>query len=465
MKIAIIGAGISGLGAAYLLAPRHNITVYEKNNYPGGHSRTVDAPGRRAPIPVDTGFIVFNNWNYPNLLGLFKALDVPYQKSDMSFGVSINNGWLEYASGGMLAQRRNILRPAYWRMITDILRFNKQALAYIERDSSITLGQCLDELRMGVWFRRYYILAMGASIWSCPVDAILEFPARTFLQFFKNHGLLNIKNRPQWYTVTGGSRVYVKKLIASFPDKIRLECAALKVTALPDGKISIEDERGKNEIFDHVIFACHADEAMKILQNATPQQSSVIGAFRYQENEIVLHGDVSFMPRRRKCWASWVYISETREDKNPAVSLSYWMNNLQSLDPDVPLIVTLRSGKVVQRFDVTMVGSWEGDTGTLKEHFDYYDGKKQERIWTITKIADGRYEGTAGDIIGKANGNVAGHAMRWAYQMDLEVKGSTYRITFDDWMFNMNDGVLINRSYLKKFGITMAELTLFMQKQ
>ena len=345
MKIAIIGAGISGLGSAYLLAPNHDITVYEKNNYPGGHSRTVDAPGRGTPVPVDTGFIVFNNWNYPNLLGLFKALGVSYQKSDMSFGVSIDHGWLEYASGGMLAQKRNILRPAYWRMIADILRFNKQALVYIERDSSITLKQCLDELGIGAWFRRYYILAMGASIWSCPVDTIMEFPAKTFLQFFKNHGLLSIKNRPQWYTVTGGSRAYVKKLVSKFPNQMRLECAAQSVTVMPDGKISVEDMRGHREIFDHVIFACHADEAIKILQNPTPDQSSVIGAFRYQDNKIVLHGDVSFMPQRRKCWASWVYLSEAREDRSPDVSLSYWMNNLQGLDPQYPLIVTLNPGR------------------------------------------------------------------------------------------------------------------------
>ena len=345
MKIAIIGAGISGLGAAYLLAPGHDITVYEKNNYPGGHSRTVEVPGRASSIPVDTGFIVFNNWNYPNLLGLFKALDVPYQKSDMSFGVSIDHGWLEYASGGMLAQKLNIFRPAYWRMIADILRFNKQALVYIEKDPSITLGQCLDELSMSEWFRRYYILAMGASIWSCPIETIMEFPAKTFLQFFKNHGLLSIKNRPQWYTVTGGSRAYVKKLIAYFPDKIRLETAALGVTTLPDGKLRVEDARGESKIFDHVIFACHADEAIKILKNPTADQSSVIGAFRYQDNKIVLHGDVSFMPRRRKCWASWIYLSEAREDKSSDVSLSYWMNNLQSLDPQYPLIVTLNPGR------------------------------------------------------------------------------------------------------------------------
>ena len=345
MKIAIIGAGISGLGAAYLLAPKHDITIYEKNDYAGGHSRTIDARGKSRSLPVDTGFIVFNNWNYPNLLGLFKCLNVPYQNSDMSFGVSINDGWLEYASGGLLAQKRNILRLSYWRMIRDILYFNKHAPAYIEKDPSITLEQCLKQLGMSNWFKNYYILAMGASIWSCPIETILEFPARTFLQFFKNHGLLNIKNRPQWYTVTGGSREYVKKLTAKLPDNVKLKNAVTKVTANSNGKALVKDAKGKAEYFDHVIFACHADEAMEILQNPTDDQKAVIGSFRYQKNKIIVHGDASFMPKRKKCWASWVYLSEGIQDKNPAVSLTYWMNSLQNLDPDFPLFVTLNPGR------------------------------------------------------------------------------------------------------------------------
>lgn len=345
MKIAVIGAGISGLGAAYLLAPKHDVTIYEKNDYVGGHSRTIDARGKSHCLPVDTGFIVFNNWNYPNLLGLFKALGVPYQKSDMSFGVSIQDGWLEYSSGGLLAQKRNIFRPNYWRMIRDILYFNKHAPAYIEKDPSITLEECLKQLGMSDWFKNYYILAMGASIWSCPIETMLEFPARTFLQFFKNHGLLNIKNRPQWYTVTGGSREYVKRLTAALPNSIKIKNAVKNVTASANGKSTVEDSTGKSDVFDHVIFACHADEAMKILQNPTDDQRAVIGSFRYQNNKIVVHGDASFMPKRKKCWASWIYVSEGKQDKKPDVSLTYWMNNLQSLDPDFPLFVTLNPGR------------------------------------------------------------------------------------------------------------------------
>lgn len=338
MKIAIIGTGISGLGAAYLLAPRHDITVFEKNAYIGGHSRTIEVPNGSKRTPVDTGFIVFNNWNYPNLLGLFKEIDVPYQKSDMSFGVSIDNGWLEYGSSGMFAQKRNLLRPAYWGMLADILRFNKQALSYIEKDTDISLQECLDQLNMGEWFRRYYLLAMGAAIWSCPIETIMKFPAKTFLRFFKNHGLLSVNNRPQWYTVTGGSREYVSRLTESFKDKIRLNSGVQKVKK-QDEKWSVD-----GETFDQVIFACHADEALQMLEN-TKSVEHVIGEFDYQDNHIIVHTDASFMPHEKKCWSSWVYLSEGREDKKNIVSLSYWMNNLQGIDSDHPIIVTLNPGR------------------------------------------------------------------------------------------------------------------------
>jgi len=344
MKIAIIGTGISGLGASYLLQRHHDITIYEKNAYLGGHSRTIDVPMGNAKTPVDTGFIVFNNWNYPNLMGLFKELDVLYQKSDMSFGVSIDSGWLEYGSDGMFSQKRNWVRPAYYGMLVDILRFNKKALIYIKRDSDITLQECLDQLSMGEWFRRYYLLAMGAAIWSCPIDTIMKFPARTFLQFFKNHGLLSINNRPQWYTVTGGSREYVSRLTEKLKNRIKLNCGAKKAIRRGD-KITVEDTKGNTEAFDQVIFACHADEALEMIDDPTPEELSVLGDFDYQDNQIIVHSDTSFMPQEKKCWASWVYLSEGREDKKQVVSLSYWMNNLQGLDPDYPIIVTLNPGR------------------------------------------------------------------------------------------------------------------------
>src|SRR6218665_2147754 len=230
MKIAIIGAGISGLGASYLLQGQHDITVFEKNAYIGGHTRTL----RVGSTPVDTGFIVYNEPNYPLLTKLFAHLGVATQKSEMSLGASIANGWLEYSSTSPFAQRKNILRPQYLRMVADILRFNSQAERYVDI-ADMTLGECLDKMHMGEWFRRYYILAMGAAIWSCSAQTMLSFPAGTFLRFFKNHGLLTIRDQPQWYTVTGGSSAYIKKLTEGFAHKVRVSNAARSVLRHSDG--------------------------------------------------------------------------------------------------------------------------------------------------------------------------------------------------------------------------------------
>ena len=342
MKIAIIGTGISGLGAAYLLRNTHDITLYEKNNYVGGHSRTISI-GNNNEVDVDTGFIVFNNWNYPNLLGLFKELDVPHVNSDMSFGVSINNSWLEYSSNELVAMR-NMIRPKYIGMLRDIVRFNKQALAYIEKDPSITLGQCLDQMNMGVWFREYYLLSMGAAIWSCPLETILEFPAQTFLRFFKNHGLLSINNRPQWYTVQGGSKQYVARITRTFADRIKLNSGVIRVEKTGD-QWAVTDHSGDVVTYDQVVFACHADEAMKMLVAPSDDVRKVIGAFSYQTNKVVVHSDESFMPKSKKSWASWIYLSQQKQDRSNAVSLSYWMNNLQPLNTDQTILVTLNPGE------------------------------------------------------------------------------------------------------------------------
>ncbi len=344
MKIAIIGTGISGLGAAYLLNPDHQITLYEKEARTGGHSRTIDIQEAGRAQPVDTGFIVFNNWNYPNLLGLFRELDVPYQNSDMSFGVSIGDGWLEYGSGGMFAQARNIARPAYWGMLADIFRFNREAARFIGDDTDVTLQDCLDQLGMGDWFRQYYLLAMGAAIWSCPVDTIMKFPARPFLQFFRNHGLLNLRNRPQWYTVTGGSREYIRRLTDALTDEVRLGYGVECVRRQAD-QVVVRDSSGHEDRFDQVVLACHADQALAMLDNPTGDERDVLGAFDYQDNRIVVHQDASFMPRRRKCWSSWVYLSEGDDTGKPDVSLTYWMNNLQNFASEKPVLVTLNPGR------------------------------------------------------------------------------------------------------------------------
>ena len=384
MKIAIVGAGISGMGAAYLLVDHHDITLYEKNDYIGGHSRTIDCTIGNDKTPVDTGFIVFNDWNYPNLFGLFNALDVPCEKSDMSFGVSIHNGWLEYASGGLFAQQSNLLRRKYWGMLCDIIRFNRQAPKYIDENSSITLGQCLDELRMGEWFRHYYLLAMGAAIWSCPIEAIMQFPAKTFLRFFKNHGLLNLIKRPQWYTVKGGSREYVKRLLQSLGATVKYSAPAVKISRLPNGKVSVETADGQSEIFDEVIMACHADEALNLIDTPTQDETDILGAFKYQENKVVVHNDRSFMPQRKKCWASWVYLSETKRDEKPVVSLSYWMNNLQPLTTDEDVIVTLNPGRQPQADlvrDTHVFAHPIFDTNAIAAQDRIKDIQGKDRLW------------------------------------------------------------------------------------
>ena len=340
MKIAIIGSGISGLGAAYLLHPHHDITVYEKNAYLGGHSRTIEVTTPEGSVPVDTGFIVYNERNYPHLTKLFKHLDVPVQKSSMSFGVSIGHGWLEYASTGMLAQKRNLLRPRFWGMIADVIKFNRVAPRYLSTCGDVTLRQCLDDLRMGQWFRDYYLQAMGAAIWSCSAAEILEYPARSFLQFFKNHGLLTINDHPQWYTVTGGSREYVTRLSAAFKDRIRLNCGAKSISRA-DSKVIVHDMTGKSEIYDAVVFGCHGDEALSLLADPTTDEQRVLGGFSYQPNQVIVHSDTSFMPKRKSAYASWIYLSDPGPNDSPVVSLSYWMNLLQSLKTQLPIIITL----------------------------------------------------------------------------------------------------------------------------
>lgn len=343
MKIAIIGAGISGLAAAYLLRQQHHITVYEKNDYIGGHSRTVEVNTQDGIVPVDTGFIVFNYRNYPNLTGLFEQLEVPVAKSDMSFSASIDDGWLEYGTqkvSNLFAQKRNLFSLSFWRMIRDILRFQKQAHAYIDAEPGISLGQCLDELKMGDWFREYFLLAMGGAIWSTPLNRMLEFPAATFVRFFDNHGLLTVNDQPQWYTVQGGSREYVRRLIEPMQDAIRTHAAVTSVVR-EDAQIAVTDSRGETRHYDQVLFACHADQALAVLKTPSPEESRLLSHCRYQPNDMILHSDVSFMPQHKGAWASWVYLSEKRNDDQPHVSLSYWMNRLQPLKTSTPIIVTL----------------------------------------------------------------------------------------------------------------------------
>ena len=346
-NIAIIGTGISGLGAAYLLYPHHNIKIYEKNDYIGGHSRTIDINVPEGSISVDTGFIVFNKRNYPLLSSLFEHLNVPVEKSNMSFGASIDNGWLEYGTMSLkniFVQKSNMLNLKFLGMIKDILKFNKNARSYLECDHDITLKECLSELKLGDWFQKYYLLAMGGAIWSTPISLMLEFPAKTFIRFFENHGLLTITDHPQWYTVKNGSREYIKRLTEKFADDIFINSKVTKVVRDSD-KVIVYDEKGGIETYDQIIFACHADQALKIIENPSEEELSILSNFIYQPNKIVVHSDESFMPKRKGAWASWVYLSDNQEDDNPQISLSYWMNNLQPLQTKTPIIATLNPAR------------------------------------------------------------------------------------------------------------------------
>ena len=342
MKIAIIGSGISGLGVAYLLNSEHDIVVYEKNEYTGGHSRTVDVKIGDTIIPVDTGFIVFNNKNYPNLTGMLEHLKVPTTKSNMSFGVSIDDGWLEYGTQklwNIFAQKRNLLRLKFWHMLFDIIRFNKNAHLYLENDT-LNLGEYLDKMEVGQWFKNYYLLAMGGAIWSTPLTDMLNFPAQTFIRFFDNHGLLTVSNQPQWRSVFGGSKEYIRRISEGFKDKIKNNCGVINVVRNADG-VLIKDSQGNTKGYDKVIFACHSDQTLRMLDRPTTQEHEIIGSIRYQCNEMILHRDISFMQKRRSAWSSWVYLSNKRNGGESQVSLSYWMNNLQQLATTVPIIVTL----------------------------------------------------------------------------------------------------------------------------
>jgi len=341
-RIAIVGTGISGLGSAFLLYPDHEITVYEKAARIGGHSRTVTVDYDGAAIPVDTGFIVFNKPNYPHLSGLFAHLDVPTHPSDMTFAASIRDGWLEWGArdlSAVLGQRRNLLRPRFGLLVRDVMKFNAQAEATVEQHPHLTLQGLIDKLELGEWFRRYYLLPMSGAIWSCPPCEMLNFPARTLIRFFANHHLLSYTGQPQWRTVTGGAQEYVRRLTAPFAHRVRTSCGAVAVTR-ENGEVQIRDSRGGVESYDHVVMACHGDETLALLKDADAGEHAALSSFRYQKNTAVLHRDPSVMPRRKRCWASWVYTSDG-DFLHPRITVTYWMNLLQGIDNRTPLFVSL----------------------------------------------------------------------------------------------------------------------------
>lgn len=339
-RVAIIGGGISGLSAAYYLSASHDVTLFEAADRLGGHARTVMA-GKNGDQPVDTGFIVFNYVTYPFLTRLFKDLDVPVIKSEMSFGVTVDGGALEYGLNNMramLAQRRNLARPKFYGMIADIVKFGKRAEISAGHDDK-TIGELVDELELGDWFRNKYLMPMCGAIWSTPVEDVDAFPARSLVRFFRNHALLAGSGKHQWWTVKGGSIEYVRRLQAALIARgcrLRLGHPVQSIQRSDLG-ISVYGQGKAETGFDEVILACHSDQALAILgSGATATERQALGAIRYQPNRAVLHCDETQMPNRRACWSSWTYRGEQQHS-----SVTYWMNRLQDIPEEDPLFVTL----------------------------------------------------------------------------------------------------------------------------
>lgn len=351
MKIAIIGSGISGLTAAYYLHKQHDITVYEADTRLGGHTATVDVTLGGHSWSIDTGFIVFNDWTYPNFIRLMDEIDVASRQSDMSFSVSCERTGLEFAGvdgrlallNGLFAQRSNLLSPTYIGMLLDIVRFNKQAVADVELDRidrDITLRDYVAKHHLGKQFMEFYLIPMASAIWSTPIRQMYEFPMRFMLPFMYRHGLLSVSKRPKWRTIVGGSKSYIAPLSAGFSDRIRLGTPVTGISRQQDS-VTVETA-GQVETFDHVVLACHSDQALALLTDATQVESAILSAVRYQENDVVLHTDIGQMPTNSRAWASWNYrLRPGCEDALPVVT--YDMNRLMGLDSPARVCVTLNN--------------------------------------------------------------------------------------------------------------------------
>lgn len=336
LNVAVVGSGISGLGAAWLLSSRHRVTLFEADSRLGGHSHTVDAAG----TPVDMGFIVYNEATYPNLTGLFAHLGVATRASDMSFSVSLGDGCLEYAGTNwatLFAQKANVLRPRFWSMMRDLVRFYREAPRDLPLLGALSLADYLERGGYGAAFRDDHLYPMAAAIWSTPAAEIGRYPAASFIRFCETHGLLKLADRPVWRTVEGGSRRYVRKLAESIAE-IRADRPVRTIRRTAAG-VEIEDTSGATQPFDHAIVATHADDALRLLADPSRDEHRLLGSFAYSDNEAILHTDPALMPRRPPVWSSWNYLTGAGSGPKPAIT--YWMNKLQGLDTAKPLFVTL----------------------------------------------------------------------------------------------------------------------------
>jgi predicted NAD/FAD-binding protein len=383
LDIAIVGSGISGLSAAWLLSTRHRVTLFEADGRIGGHSHTVEAHG----TPVDTGFIVYNERTYPNLTALFAHLGVPTRPTEMTLAISLDKGRLEYSGtglGGLLAQKRNLVRPRFWSMMRDLVRFYREAKRDLPHLGDETIEAYLDRGRFGAAFRDDHLYPMAAAIWSTPAADIGAYPAAAFIRFCENHALLELGERPIWRTVDGGSRNYVTRLSAPFADRIVRDMPVRTIRRDAEGVDLLVG--GAWRRFDHVIVATHADQALALLEDADPAERSLLGAFAYRRNEAVLHSDPRLMPRRRATWSSWNYMAE---GSGPATSLSvtYWMNRLQGIPDSQPLFVTLNPLREPAAAHVIRRDSYEHPI------FDGAAMAAQKHLWSLQGVRNTWYCG------------------------------------------------------------------------
>jgi predicted NAD/FAD-binding protein len=358
--IAVVGSGISGLSAAWLLSQKHRVTLIEADARPGGHSNTVDCEVNGMDVAVDTGFIVYNPPAYPNLTALFSHLEVPTALSNMSFAVSMGNGTFEYAGSGLaqlVGQPSNLLSPGHWQLMRDIPRFFRTTLAKLPTISDdMTIAQFLKAEGYSEYFLERHLLPMAGAIWSAAPGDMRDYPAKAFLRFFNNHGLLKITGRPLWRTVKGGSREYVSRLIRSGSFETRLRTPVTSIRRGPNG-VTIRARSGEEQTYDDVVIAAHADQALALLSDATPEERRLLSCFRYSKNRAILHRDDRLMPKRKRLWSSWNYLSEMPPHSATTSAVTYWMNKLQPLPVETPLFVSLnpleepRMEKVLAEFD------------------------------------------------------------------------------------------------------------------
>ena len=334
-RLAIIGTGIAGLGCAHFLHRRADLTLYEKNAYAGGHSNTISVSEPDRQVPIDTGFMVFNEVTYPNLTRLFRELGVATRPAPMSFSVQHMPTGLEFCGSSLnhlFAQRKNVFRPRFWKMLSQINRFNSQAPGALSAPEfqNHTVSQYVQERGYGEDFLKFYLIPMSAAVWSTPPEQMLDFPAVTLLRFFHNHGFLGLHTQHPWLTVANGAKAYVERLTAPFRNRIRIRRGAAAVRRV-NGGVQVVEVSGQSDIFDQVIMACHADESLNLLADAEDEECALLGEFKYQPNSALLHTDATVMPKSKLCWASWNYRMAPRSDGKATSSTIYWMNQLQNV--------------------------------------------------------------------------------------------------------------------------------------